>query len=783
MAQRVLYLVDLPSDVKEEAVRVFCRRVCDPVSIVIRRCEESQTAAARVEFPTTSDAEMAGNTLSGMTCSGEVVEFSVEPHPLFLQPSPSPSPPSAATEKNEENEGAAKVETETKEREGEDVEMKDQTDEGSRHEGHALASHSAPPPALESSDSTAEGQGQTHEESGKDESAAGAPEESDKDTGAPAVSGTDAASPAANEDRVPAVASGAPLLASTSIPITPSLPFGMTGGPTPVLPANAAAAALSAGAGTGAVGGLGVLPSLTAANVNANVTQTLQAIQAIQNLGRLETSTQKEGETLEEQVARTVHVGNVDAQTTEQELRAIFSAVGTITALKIAGQADKSTKFAFIEFENQQLALTAHALSGAVPLHGRTIKVNHAKGTVFPRSTASPAANAQQQQLLSVLQAQLQSQLQQQVLLLQQQQRQQQLQAQSMMQMQNLQVQQAAAASPGAGQAAASSSSVQQSPTTDVQMKDAPVENGKESGESGTRDKAGEKDRSPPADDKRRQKRGDRTRRDVSPSSSPSVSSRGRSVSSRSRSRSRSRGRRAPLGRSESRSWSRSPPRRGRRDDRDDSRSPPPPSRRRARSPTPPPRRRRRSPTPPRYRDRRRRTPSPAYRRRRRSPSPLYRRDYRDNWGGRRDGWERERDRRDRRDRSLGRRERDWGGRGDRRGEDRERERGSPLRPDRPRGRLSPPSAEKDRRSPTARREDRKRGRGGEEGDERTVSNRRSQSPSRAPSSPALKSEGGPVRTENEKGASKSSGGQEEEEMPPVAGDQRDNTNTNEEME
>jgi hypothetical protein len=78
------------------------------------------------------------------------------------------------------------------------------------------------------------------------------------------------------------------------------------------------------------------------------------------------------------QVARTIYVGNLNLAIDEDALRQFFSSAGTVTATKLAGEADgKQTRFAFVEFDTPEQAQMALTLQGTV-LADKAIKVGKA---------------------------------------------------------------------------------------------------------------------------------------------------------------------------------------------------------------------------------------------------------------------------------------------------------------------------------------------------------------------------------------------------------------------
>jgi len=78
-----------------------------------------------------------------------------------------------------------------------------------------------------------------------------------------------------------------------------------------------------------------------------------------------------------------VFVGNLSAVTTEEQLREVFSVVGSIRNIRIL--VDKETGrlkgYAFVEYTNADSVNAAIRLLNLTELNDRTIKVSHASGS------------------------------------------------------------------------------------------------------------------------------------------------------------------------------------------------------------------------------------------------------------------------------------------------------------------------------------------------------------------------------------------------------------------
>jgi cold-inducible RNA-binding protein len=74
-------------------------------------------------------------------------------------------------------------------------------------------------------------------------------------------------------------------------------------------------------------------------------------------------------------------VGNLSADTTGDELRALFSEVGEVDSCQLITDRDsgRSKGFAFIEMNSQDNANSAKEMYNGQDLHGKPLKVNDAK--------------------------------------------------------------------------------------------------------------------------------------------------------------------------------------------------------------------------------------------------------------------------------------------------------------------------------------------------------------------------------------------------------------------
>ena len=76
-----------------------------------------------------------------------------------------------------------------------------------------------------------------------------------------------------------------------------------------------------------------------------------------------------------------LYVGNLSYDTTEEELRELFAAHGTVESVNLIteGGSGRSKGFGFVEFRDDQEANAAIAALNGTDLRGRSINVNQAR--------------------------------------------------------------------------------------------------------------------------------------------------------------------------------------------------------------------------------------------------------------------------------------------------------------------------------------------------------------------------------------------------------------------
>jgi RNA recognition motif-containing protein len=92
----------------------------------------------------------------------------------------------------------------------------------------------------------------------------------------------------------------------------------------------------------------------------------------------------------EELIARTIYVGNLSLQVTEEHIKHFFSSCGTILFVKMAGR-QPPARFAFVEFASKQAANTALTLTGSILLDC-SLKVGKATNPIIkPKTKQDPS--------------------------------------------------------------------------------------------------------------------------------------------------------------------------------------------------------------------------------------------------------------------------------------------------------------------------------------------------------------------------------------------------------
>ncbi|XP_076868176.1 splicing regulatory glutamine/lysine-rich protein 1 isoform X3 [Brachyhypopomus gauderio] len=97
-----------------------------------------------------------------------------------------------------------------------------------------------------------------------------------------------------------------------------------------------------------------------------------------------------------DEIRRTVYVGNLNSQTTTAEqLMEFFKQVGEVKFVRMAGDETQPTRFAFVEFANQESVARALAFNG-VMFGDRALKINHSNNAIVKPPELTPQAAAKE---------------------------------------------------------------------------------------------------------------------------------------------------------------------------------------------------------------------------------------------------------------------------------------------------------------------------------------------------------------------------------------------------
>ncbi|XP_013880385.1 splicing regulatory glutamine/lysine-rich protein 1 isoform X2 [Austrofundulus limnaeus] len=96
------------------------------------------------------------------------------------------------------------------------------------------------------------------------------------------------------------------------------------------------------------------------------------------------------------EIRRTVYVGNLNSQnTTAEQLMEFFKQVGDVKFVRMAGDETQPTRFAFVEFVEQESVARALTLNG-VMFGDRPLKVNHSNNAIVKPPELTPQAAAKE---------------------------------------------------------------------------------------------------------------------------------------------------------------------------------------------------------------------------------------------------------------------------------------------------------------------------------------------------------------------------------------------------
>ncbi|XP_010185058.1 PREDICTED: splicing regulatory glutamine/lysine-rich protein 1-like, partial [Mesitornis unicolor] len=133
---------------------------------------------------------------------------------------------------------------------------------------------------------------------------------------------------------------------------------------------------------------LGTLGTIPAAALDSNIT-ALGEIPQPPIMGNVDPSKIDE-------IRRTVYVGNLNSQTTTaDQLLEFFKQVGEVKFVRMAGDETQPTRFAFVEFADQNSVPRALAFNG-VMFGDRPLKINHSNNAIVKPPEMTPQAAAKE---------------------------------------------------------------------------------------------------------------------------------------------------------------------------------------------------------------------------------------------------------------------------------------------------------------------------------------------------------------------------------------------------
>ncbi|KAK2911491.1 hypothetical protein QQF64_027271 [Cirrhinus molitorella] len=97
-----------------------------------------------------------------------------------------------------------------------------------------------------------------------------------------------------------------------------------------------------------------------------------------------------------DEIRRTVYVGNLNSQsTTAEQLLKFFKQVGDVKFVRMAGDETQPTRFAFVEFADQESVARALTFNG-VMFGDRPLKINHSNNAIVKPPELTPQAAAKE---------------------------------------------------------------------------------------------------------------------------------------------------------------------------------------------------------------------------------------------------------------------------------------------------------------------------------------------------------------------------------------------------
>ncbi|XP_073536321.1 splicing regulatory glutamine/lysine-rich protein 1 [Phyllobates terribilis] len=97
-----------------------------------------------------------------------------------------------------------------------------------------------------------------------------------------------------------------------------------------------------------------------------------------------------------DEIRRTIYVGNLNSQTaTAEQLLEFFKQVGDVRFVRMAGDETQPTRFAFVEFSDQNSVIRALTFNG-VMFGDRPLKINHSNNAIVKPPELTPQAAAKE---------------------------------------------------------------------------------------------------------------------------------------------------------------------------------------------------------------------------------------------------------------------------------------------------------------------------------------------------------------------------------------------------
>ncbi|XP_069819098.1 splicing regulatory glutamine/lysine-rich protein 1 isoform X1 [Dendropsophus ebraccatus] len=98
-----------------------------------------------------------------------------------------------------------------------------------------------------------------------------------------------------------------------------------------------------------------------------------------------------------DEIRRTIYVGNLNSQvtTTAEQLLEFFKQVGDVRFVRMAGDETQPTRFAFVEFSDQNSVMRALSFNG-VMFGDRPLKINHSNNAIVKPPELTPQAAAKE---------------------------------------------------------------------------------------------------------------------------------------------------------------------------------------------------------------------------------------------------------------------------------------------------------------------------------------------------------------------------------------------------